>query len=65
MNDAAQIWPRESGVLHVIAQAGLAGIPDVYEFYAGLADDYPFEEPAEPEGGGFGLIVREPVGVAG
>jgi aldehyde dehydrogenase (NAD+) len=61
--DASQIWPRESGVLFPMAQARMAGIPKVYEFYAGLADSYPFEERAEPTGGGaFGLIVREPVG---
>ncbi|HEY3687110.1 MAG TPA: aldehyde dehydrogenase [Streptosporangiaceae bacterium] len=64
--DAAQIWPRESGVLHAIARAGMAGIPGVYAYYAGLAGDFPFEERAEPTGGGaFGLIVREPVGVVG
>ncbi|MHA6616464.1 aldehyde dehydrogenase [Pseudonocardia sp. DLS-67] len=61
--DASQIWPRESGVLFPVAQAGMSRIPNIYEFYAGLADDYPFEERAEPTGGGaFGLIVREPVG---
>jgi acyl-CoA reductase-like NAD-dependent aldehyde dehydrogenase len=38
----------------------------VYNFYAGLANDYPFEERAQPTGGGeFGLLVREPVGVVG
>ena len=39
-------------------------------YYADLADDYPFEEPFTPSatsmaGGGFGLLVREPVGVVG
>ena len=63
--DAAQIWPRESGVLHKVAQAGMDAIPGVYDFYAGLAGTYAWEEPADPTGGGFGLIVREPVGVVG
>lgn len=66
IDDASQIWPRESGVLFTVAQAGLDPIPDVYEFHADLARDYPWEERAQPTGGGeFGLLVREPVGVVG
>lgn len=60
--DASQIWPRESGILFPIAQAGMAHIPDVYDYYASLADEFPFTEPAQPAGGGFGLVVQEPVG---
>jgi aldehyde dehydrogenase (NAD+) len=61
-----QIWPRESGVLHVIAQHSVAGSAATFEYYAGLADTYPFEERAQPSlGGEFGLLVREPVGVVG
>jgi acyl-CoA reductase-like NAD-dependent aldehyde dehydrogenase len=38
----------------------------VFDFYAGLADTFPFEEPAKPTmGGEYGLLVREPVGVVG
>jgi aldehyde dehydrogenase (NAD+) len=64
VDDAAQIWPRESGVLHKVARAGVGAIPSVYEGYAALADTFPFEEQAQPTAGGkFGLLVREPVGV--
>jgi acyl-CoA reductase-like NAD-dependent aldehyde dehydrogenase len=63
--DIGQIWPRESGVLHAIARRTGAGAARTFEFYAGLADTYPFEEPATPTVGEFGLIVREPVGVVG
>jgi aldehyde dehydrogenase (NAD+) len=63
--DIGQIWPRESGVLHAIARRTGAGAARTFEFYAGLADTYPFEEPATPTVGAFGLIVREPVGVVG
>jgi acyl-CoA reductase-like NAD-dependent aldehyde dehydrogenase len=64
--DLGQIWPRESGVLHVIARGSAKGSARTFEYYAGLADTYPFEEPAQPTAGGeFGLIVREPVGVVG
>jgi len=64
--DLGQIWPRESGVLHVIARGSAKGSARTFEYYAGLADTYPFEEPAQPTAGGeFGLIVHEPVGVVG
>jgi aldehyde dehydrogenase (NAD+) len=62
----AQIWPRESGVLHLIAQGSVPGSAATFEYYAGLADTFPFEERAQPSlGGEFGLLVREPVGVVG
>jgi aldehyde dehydrogenase (NAD+) len=60
-----QIWPRESGVLHKIAAGAGAGAGRTFEYYAGLADTFPFEELAQPSVGEFGLIVREPVGVVG
>ncbi|HUE08771.1 MAG TPA: aldehyde dehydrogenase [Acidimicrobiales bacterium] len=63
---AGQIWPRESGALFAIAQYTAGGMAGVFDFYAGLADTFPFEERAQPTGGGdFGLLVREPVGVVG
>jgi aldehyde dehydrogenase (NAD+) len=64
--DVGQIWPRESGVLHVIAKASVPGAARTYDYYAGLAETFPFEEEAQPSmGGKFGLMVREPVGVVG
>ena len=37
-----------------------------FNYYAGLAETFPFEEEAQPSmGGKFGLLVREPVGVVG
>jgi acyl-CoA reductase-like NAD-dependent aldehyde dehydrogenase len=64
--DVGQIWPRESGVLHFIAKASVPGAARTYDYYAGLADTFPFEEEAQPSmGGKFGLMVREPVGVVG
>ena len=50
---------------HRPASAG-AGAQVTFDYYAGLADTFPFEEPAKPTvGGEFGLLVREPVGVVG
>ena len=63
--DIGQIWPRESGALHVIAKRGAAGIAGAFDYYAGLAETFPFEEKARPTQGEFGLLVREPVGVVG
>ncbi len=63
--DIGQIWPRESGALHLIARHGAAGIAGAFDYYAGLAETFPFEERAQPSQGEFGLLVREPVGVVG
>jgi aldehyde dehydrogenase (NAD+) len=65
-DDIGQIWPRESGVLHAVARYGGAGAQATFNAFAGLAETFPFEEPAKPTAGGqFGLLVREPVGVVG
>ena len=63
--DVGEIWPRESGVLHAIAKGGGIGAERTFSAFAALASTYPFEEPAKPSAGQFGLLVREPVGVVG
>jgi aldehyde dehydrogenase (NAD+) len=63
--DIGQIWPRESGVLAAVARYGGIGADKTFSDFAALADTYPFEEPAKPSQGQFGLLVREPVGVVG
>jgi len=63
--DLGEIWPRESGVLAAIARYGGAGAEQTFNGFAALAGTYPFEEPAKPSAGQFGLLVREPVGVVG
>ncbi|ANY09318.1 aldehyde dehydrogenase [Pseudonocardia sp. HH130630-07] len=65
-DDITQVWPRESGILHGVAQGMLGGVPDAYSFYADLADTFAFTEAATPTAGGkYGMISREPVGVVG
>jgi acyl-CoA reductase-like NAD-dependent aldehyde dehydrogenase len=59
------LWPRESGVLYSVAQYASHGGAATFDYYAGLADTYPFEQQATPSMGDFGLLVREPVGVVG
>ena len=63
--DFGELWPRESGVLHSVAQHAAVGGAATFDYYAGLADTYPFEERVTPSMGDFGLLVREPVGVVG
>src|SRR6201999_2085847 len=65
-DDIAQIWPRESGVTIGRARGAAEATAGTFEYYAGLADTFPFEEEKQPTAGGeFGLLVREPVGVVG
>ena len=64
-DEIGQIWPRESGVLHRIAQAVGNGAAGTFDYYAGLADTFEWEREAQPTGPGFGLLVHEPVGVVG
>jgi acyl-CoA reductase-like NAD-dependent aldehyde dehydrogenase len=61
----ADVWPRESGALFSIAQHSGVGAAMGFGAYADLADTFTFEEPAQPSSPGFGLLVREPVGVVG
>src|SRR6201996_9179296 len=64
-SDLAQVWPREAGALYAIATGAAEGAAQTWEYYAGLADTYAWEERATPTIGDFGLLVREPVGVVG
>ena len=65
--DIADIWPNEMGMVHSIARAFAGTISGVYDYYAGLADTFAFEERFDhpPGGGRVALLVREPVGVVG
>jgi acyl-CoA reductase-like NAD-dependent aldehyde dehydrogenase len=64
--DINELWPRETGVLRKMSEVIVGSLPTEFEFYASLADDYPFVEPCAPTAGGeFGLLIREPVGVVG
>jgi len=64
-SDIARSWTSEAGMMFTDATARADALPEAWEFYAGLADTFPFIERHEPQGGGTGLLVREPVGVVG
>ena len=63
--DIGQIWPRESGVLHAIAQDARPGRGADVRYYAGLATrSRSRSRPSRPRASS-ACIVREPVGVVG
>ena len=62
--DLSAIWTHEVGVTKTLADLVMPAMAGVYDYYAMLADSFPFIEQHTPQGGGaLGLIVREPVGV--
>jgi acyl-CoA reductase-like NAD-dependent aldehyde dehydrogenase len=63
--DFGNLSPRQSGMLYSMASGMPYMLADAFDWYAGLADSYPFEKPMQASYGGFGLLVREPVGVVG
>jgi acyl-CoA reductase-like NAD-dependent aldehyde dehydrogenase len=63
VDDLAQIWTIESGVTHNIAKAASSSLSHIFNYYAGLAETFPFVKEHRPTAGGVGLLVREPVGV--
>jgi acyl-CoA reductase-like NAD-dependent aldehyde dehydrogenase len=63
--DIAQMWPRESGVIAAVAKGAAFGAKHTFDYYADLADTFEWERTAKPTRGGFGLVVKEPVGVVG
>jgi aldehyde dehydrogenase (NAD+) len=63
--DIGQIFPREVGVVYQQAVPFVSWAAATFDHYAGMANDFPFEEQATPDEGEFGLLVREPVGVVG
>lgn len=65
-DDVVRLWPRETGVIARIVPAVMEEVPAAFNYYADLADKYPFEQEAPTSSGrGFGMIVGEPVGVVG
>jgi aldehyde dehydrogenase (NAD+) len=62
--DIARVMPNEMGILRSDALSFGRAMGGVFDYYAGLAETFPFEERHHPAAGGdIGLLVREPVGV--
>src|ERR1700690_81394 len=60
-----QMWPREAGVLASMAGGAAFGAQHTFNYYADMADTFQWERAVKPSRGGFGLVVKEPVGVVG
>ena len=64
--DVAQIWPRESGVVHAAAEYFAIFVASIFDSYAAMVDTFAFDERVPPTAGGaVGILTREPVGVVG
>ena len=61
----ADLAPRVRRAAPDRSRRGGSGRRGTFEFYAGLADTFEWEQAAQPSSPGFGLLVREPVGVVG
>jgi acyl-CoA reductase-like NAD-dependent aldehyde dehydrogenase len=59
------VWISEVGVVQSVAQSIAPAVAGIYDYYASLAETFPFVERHTPEAGNLGLLVREPVGVVG
>ena len=46
-------------------RAAALGAQHTFNYYADLADTFQWERAVKPSRGGFGLVVKEPVGVVG
>ena len=63
-DDFARAWTTESGVLYKLSAARVGTwVSSAFNYYAGLAATFPFQERHQSGTGLRGLIVREPVGV--
>ncbi|MCX4816318.1 aldehyde dehydrogenase [Streptomyces sp. NBC_01239] len=63
--DASLLWTRQIGVLHSMSSASIERVGSHYDFYADMAEDFPFEVRHQPIQGAFGAVTREAVGVVG
>jgi aldehyde dehydrogenase (NAD+) len=64
--ELGRIWSREVGVIFAASRMSSESVARTFEFYANLAEDFPFIERHTPShGSGSAFLAREPVGVVG
>jgi len=61
--ELSHIWAGEMGALYSLAKMIVPSFQGIFEYYAGLAQTFPFFEHHKSASAGAGYIVREPVGV--
>lgn len=59
----ARDWSSEMGIILPAAEGVAGWSASVYQYYAGLAETFPFEEVHTLQSGNCGILVREAVGV--
>jgi betaine-aldehyde dehydrogenase len=63
-DDFARVWTVESGILYKLSSARIGSwLAGAFNYYAGLADTFAFEERHRSSGGLEASLVREAVGV--
>jgi len=65
VDDFAETWTRESGILHKLAKRAVPGPAHTFRVHAGYAETFEWEEPHVSQDGRRAMLVREPVGVVG
>jgi len=63
-DEFAYVWTEQMGALSSFTKTAGIDSAKTFEYYAGLAATFPWEEERQPGfGGGVSMVVREPVGV--
>lgn len=62
-DELGHAWTNQTGILHRLAQYGGQNAAALFDYYAGLAETFAFQEVHTPALGGRAVLVHEPVGV--
>ena len=63
MPELAEAWTGQVGAVLGFTKMASRQSPDLFNFYAGLCDTYPFVEERRRSSGGIARVVQEPAGV--
>lgn len=63
--EAGRFWTRQTGNTFKMSIGSISRVPALFEYYADLAEGYPWISVDKPEFAPFGAVVNEPVGVVG
>ncbi|NRG41048.1 aldehyde dehydrogenase [Rathayibacter sp. VKM Ac-2835] len=62
-DELGTFWTREAGATYSMTRFAVQRVPAGFDYFADLAESYPFVTPAKPEFSPFGVVAKEPVGV--
>lgn len=63
--EMATFWTRQTGPIIGMSRMAMARVPMTYDFYADMAETYPWVAPGKTPMSNWGAIVAEPIGVVG